>query len=226
MGYYGRLELKLRARKMRSHGKSYLEIMRTLGIPKSTVSDWCRDIQLTKSQLRKLYKSKKAGALKGSIIAAKNKQARRIKETKELFTLGMKEVGALSKRDRFSAGIAFYASEGTKSDKGCSFANSDPSIIKFMVDWFREFGHVPQKKFFGAIWLHEGLNENKAKRFWSKLTRIPLEHFYKTYIALNKKDSKKIRKNIHENGVFSFYVSDVVLYRKIRGWIGGILRDT
>lgn len=82
---------------------------------------------------------------------------------------------------------------------------------------------MPQKKFYGAIWLHEGLNEDNAKQFWSKLTRIPLDHFYKTYIALKKKDSKKIRKNIHENGVFSFYVSDVVLYRKIRGWIGGVL---
>ncbi len=208
---------------MRSDGKSYIDIMRTLRIPKSTVSDWCHDVQLTKSQLQKLYKSKIAGALKGSIIAAKNKQNRRIEETKKLFALGMKEVGILSKRDRLLAGIAFYASEGTKSDKGCSFANSDPTIIKFMVDWFREFGHVPQKKFYGAIWLHEGLNEDKAKRFWSKLTRIPVAHFYKTYIALNKKDSKKIRKIIHQNGVFSFYVSDVVLYRKIRGWIGGVL---
>lgn len=211
---------------MRKRGKSYIEIMQTLHIPKSTVSDWCHDVKLTTSQIDHLYRSKKSGALKGSIIAAKNKQARRIKETEKLFDLGMKDVGVLSKRDRFLAGIAFYASEGTKSDKGCSLANADPTIIKFMVDWFREFGHVPQKKFYGAIWLHEGLSEDKAKNFWSKLTRIPLEHFYKTYIAQNKTDSKKIRKNIHEHGVFSFYVSDVVLYRKIRGWIGGVLRGS
>lgn len=223
MGYYGRLELKLQAREMRSRGKSYGEIIHTLKLSKSTVSDWCHDVLLTKSQLDRLYKSKKSGGLKGSVIAAKNKQEKRIKETEKLFNQGKKEIGALSKRDRLLAGIAFYASEGTKSDKGCSVANSDPAIIKFMVDWFREFGLVPQEKFYGAIWLHEGLNEDKAKRFWSKQTRIPLDHFYKTYIALNKTDSKKIRKNIHENGVFSFYVSDVVLYRKIRGWIGGVL---
>ncbi len=122
------------------------------------------------------------------------------------------------------AGIAFYASEGTKTDKGCSFANSDPFIIKFMVRWFREFGHVVPEKFYGAIWLHENLNEEKAKKYWSQITDIPLTHFYKTYIARNKPHSRKIRKIIHEYGVFSFYVSDVVLYRKIRGWIGGILQ--
>lgn len=226
MGYYGRPELKLQAREMRSLGKSYGEIIQTLKLSKSTVSDWCHDVRLTKSQLRHLYKSKKSGGLKGSAIAAKNKQEKRIKETKELFFQGKKEIGALSKRDKFLAGIAFYASEGTKTDKGCSFANADPFIIKFMVHWFREFGHVPKKKFHGAIWLHEGLDEDKAKKYWSKLAGIPVGNFYKTYIAQNKKDSKKIRKNIHEYGVFSFYVNDVALYRKIRGWIGGILQTS
>lgn len=223
MGYYGRLELKLKARTMRSAGKSYGEIIRKLKLSKSTVSDWCHDVQLTPAQIDILYRSKKSGALKGSIIAAKNKQIKRIEETKELFTLGLKDVGALSARDKFLAGIAFYASEGTKSDRGCSFANADPTIIKFMVNWFRKFGHVLPKKFYGAIWLHEGLNEEKAKKFWSKITRIPISHFYKTYRAINKVNSKKIRKNIHEYGVFSFYVHDVRLYRKIRGWIGGVL---
>ncbi|KKW12940.1 MAG: hypothetical protein UY48_C0007G0029, partial [Candidatus Gottesmanbacteria bacterium GW2011_GWB1_49_7] len=180
MGYYGRLELKLQARKLRSQGVSYLEIMKRLKLPKSTVSDWCSDVVLTKAQLLKLYKNKTSGALKGSIIAAKRKQAARILQTKKLFSEGKKEINTLSKRDRFIAGIAFYASEGTKTDKGCSFANSDPAIIRFMVRWFREFGHVPSDKFRGAIWLHEGLNEKKAKEYWSKVAGIPLEHFYKT----------------------------------------------
>lgn len=226
MGYYGRLELKLEARKMRGFGRSYAEIMRTLKLSKSTVSDWCHDIELSKVQLTKLYKNKKSGGLKGSIIAARNKQRIRIQKTEELFDLGKKEFGKLSKRDRFVAGIAFYATEGTKTDQGCSFANADPKIIKFMVDWFREFCSVPEDKFRGAIWLHEELNEGKAKDFWSRLTEIPLTQFYKTYIAQNKMDSKKIRKHIHEYGVFSFYVSDVMLYRKIRGWIGGVLQGS
>lgn len=40
MGYYGRLELKLQARKMRGLGKSYREIIHALKLSKSTVSDW------------------------------------------------------------------------------------------------------------------------------------------------------------------------------------------
>lgn len=225
MGYYGRLGLKLKAQEMRKGGKSYNEIIAALNLPKATVSDWCKDIQLTEPQLFKLYQSKKTGALRGSIIAANRKKANRLQETETLYRQGVKEVGKLTKRDRFIAGIAFYAAEGTKSDRGCAFANANPEIIRFMIRWFKEFGKVLKDKFRGAIWLHDGLSEIKAKQYWSKVTGIPIVHFYKTYIAQDKKDSKKIRKNIHHFGVFTFYVSDVILIRTIKGWIGGIVRD-
>lgn len=224
MGYYGRLDLKLKAQNLRRQGRSYNEIMQKMHLSKSTVSDWCKDIQLTDKQLYKLYENKKTGALKGSIVAARLKQKARKMQTEELFKKGKKEVGILNKRDRFIAGIALYAAEGTKVDKGCCFSNSDPALIKFMTDWFREFGGVPIAKFRGALWLHEGLNETEAKKFWSSVANIPVHQFYKSYIAINKKHSRKIRKNLHNYGVFSFYVSDVTLLRKVMGWIGGILQ--
>jgi len=224
MGYYGRLELKLKAQEMRRGGRSYNEIIVALELPKATVSDWCKDIRLTKSQLLKLYQSKKAGALKGSIIAANRKKANRIHETEVLYRQGIKEVGKLTKRNRFIAGIALYAAEGTKGGKSCAFANSDPSIIKFMVDWFKEFGNLEVKKFRAALWLHDNLDEGKAKLYWSRLTRIPAANFYKTYFVKNKNTSKKIRKNLHLYGVITIYVSNVLLIRKLMGWIGGILQ--
>lgn len=222
MGYYGRLELKKKAQKMRTQGKSYLEIVHKLHIPKSTISDWCKNIQLTNKQLNVLYKNKITGALKGSIIAAENKKKLRKKQVKTLYIKGSKDIGKLTKRDRFIAGIAFYASEGTKSDKGCAFANSDPTIIKFMVNWFKEFGNVPDIKFHGALWIHHNLNELRAKKFWSLITGIPVKQFYKSYRVGLKEHSKKIRKNIYENGVFTLYISDVTLIRIIMGWIGGL----
>ncbi|MEK9143424.1 MAG: hypothetical protein AAB481_02235 [Patescibacteria group bacterium] len=224
MGYYGRLELKLKAQEMRKGGRSYNEIIVALKLPKTTVSDWCKDIQLTKSQLFRLYQSKKVGALKGSIIAANRKKAKRIYETEVLYRQGIKDVGKLTKRNRFIAGIALYAAEGTKGDKSCAFANSDPAIIKFMVDWFKEFGNLEAKKFRAALWLHDNLDDEKAKLYWSRLTRIPVTNFYKTYFVKNKDTSKKIRKNIHSYGVITIYVSNVLLIRKLMGWIGGILQ--
>lgn len=222
MGYSGKLEEKLLVQKLRKKGFSYREIMQHVSVVKDTVSRWCRDIPLTEEQRRRLLKNKELGLRKGSLIAAENKRRKRIEITEIITKEALKEIGKLTKRDKFITGISLYAAEGNKADNNSGFSNADPKLIKFMTNWFVEFAKVPKSKLRGAIWLHEGLNENIAKNFWSKLTDIPLNQFHKTYIAKNKIDSKKIRKNIHNFGVFSIRFSGVTIHRKIMGWIDGV----
>ncbi len=224
MGYYGFLEKKIKAQNLRRKGLSYTEIQKIINVPKSTLSGWCRDIFLTEKQLNRILKNKLRGSAKGRIIGAKKLQEKRLVQIKQMLFEGKKEVGNLSERDKFIAGIALYAAEGTKRDKTSCFANSDPILIKFMANWFREFCKVPEEKLRGAIWLHKGLNEKLAKRYWSNLIQIPLSQFHKTYIAENKIKSRKIRKNIHQYGVFSIRFSDAKVHRKIMGWIAGVFR--
>jgi len=224
MGYYGFLEKKIKAQSLRKKGLSYGEIQNIIDVSKSTLSGWCRDIFLSEKQLNRILENKLKGAARGRIIGAKKQQKKRLNQTREMLTEGKKEVGVLSRRDRFLAGIALYVAEGTKKDKVCCFANSDPALIKFMASWFREFCEIPEDKLRGAIWLHEGLNEKKAKEYWSNLIKIPISQFHKTYIAENKIKSKKIRKNIHQHGVFSIRFSDAKIHRKIMGWIAGVFR--
>lgn len=225
MGYAGFLEKRLKAQNLRRKGLSYKEIQKIISVPKSTLSGWCRDVAITEKQALRLFKNQLKGAARGRIIGAKRQQAKKIKRIKYLYAKGKNQVGKLSKRDRFIAGVAFYDAEGTKGDKGAAFANSDPMAIKFMMTWFREFCELPEDKFRGAIWIHEGLNIERAKEFWSNLTGIPKKQFHKTYIAEDKKDSRKIRKNKHQYGIFSITFSDLEKLRLIKGWIGGILGD-
>jgi len=224
MGYTGYLELKQKARELRKKGMSVREIHNRLNISKSSASIWTRDIKLTKKQLLKLYKNKLNGRIKGSFINAKKQQEERIRKTLELHRIGMQEVGKLSKRDKFIIGIALYSGEGTKSDRNCGFANSDPSLIKFMVYWFRKFCKVKESKLRGSLWLHENLSQIEAEIYWSKLTKIPLKQFQKTYIVKQKRNN--IRKNIHKYGVFSVRFTDATIHRKIMGWIKGILNTS
>ena len=161
--------------------------------------------------------SKTFGQKKGSLIAAENKRKARIVQTRSILRRTKEELGHLSKRDRFLAGIALYAAEGSKGEGG--FSNSDPSIIRFMMQWFRRFCKLPLSKFRGAIWLHEGLDERGARKFWSRVTGIPLRQFHKTYIAEDKRGSRKIRKNIHKFGVFATRFTDAEKHRHIMGWI-------
>jgi len=222
MGYVGKLKEKLKARELRKKGFSIKEIQKELKVSRSSISLWVRDIKLTKKQLKKLYLNKNTGALKGSIIAAMNKIKERERLTQKLKKEGEKEIGKMSKRDRFIAGVALYCGEGSKRDGDVSFANSDPKIIKFMVEWFQEFCNISPKKLKGNLYLHEGLNEGKAKKFWSKLIGIPISQFGKTYIAKN--NPQRLRKVKHIYGVLRVRVSNVWLHRKIMGWISGILK--
>jgi len=223
MGYVGNLEEKLRAQRLRRRGRSYSEIQKIVNVPKSTLSGWCRDVALTEQQALRLFKNKLKGSAKGRVIGAKHQQAKRLKQIFEMFEKGRQEVGKLTIRDRFITGISLYAAEGTKKDKACAFSNSDPLLIKFMAGWFREFCKVSEKKLRGAVWIHDNLNYKKAEKYWSRLTKIPVSQFHKTYIAKNKKFSKKIRKNIHNYGVFSVRFSSAEIHRKLMGWISGIV---
>lgn len=225
MGYAGKYDDRVKAQELRKQGLSYNEILQQIKVSKDTLSRWCKDIILTNNQKERLLKNKSFGQKKGSQIAADNKRSRRVIHTSEIFEKSKKELGNLSKRDRFIFGMALYAGEGNKSDGKAAFVNANPHYIQFMKTWFQEFCKITDDEFRGSIWLHEGNNEIKAKEYWSKISGIPLLQLHKTYIVKRKENSRKIRKNIHENGVFTikFYKSDT--QRKIMGWISAFLGD-
>ena len=220
MSYIGKLELKLKAQKLRKQGVSIKEIQKRLEVSRSSVSLWVRDIRLTNKQLKKLYFNKRTGALRGSIIAARNKIEKRNELTQRLKQEGIREIGIISQRDRFIAGVSMYLGEGGKTDRSVQISNSDPKVIKCMVRWLRENCGVLEEKLRGSLYIHDNLDEKKAKRFWSKLTGIPLKQFTKTYIVKN--NPKRLRKKKHIYGVFRVSVSNASMHRKIMGWIDGL----
>ena len=221
MGYAGKLELKLQARTLRKQGISVKEIQKRLKVSRSSVSLWVRDVKLTRVQLEKLYLNKKTGALRGSIIAAMNKSRIRKELTEKLMSEGKKEVGVLSERDKFIAGIAMYFAEGEKTDGNIGFSNSDDRAIHFMMWWFRKICEVPEEKFRIYLYIHDNLDEKEAKRHWSKLTEVPLSRFKKSYIVKN--NPKRFRKTKNKHGVLRISISNANLHRKIMGWISGVI---
>lgn len=225
MGYYGKLEDKLKAQALRKEGYSYKEILEEIHVSKDTISKWCRDIPLTSEQKNRLVKNKLLGQRKGSIIAAENKRSQRIKKIENIYMNARKEIEIVKKRDAFMLGIALYAAEGTKMDKYGAFSNADPNLIAFMTKWFTDYAKVPKEKLRGRIWIHEELSEASAKKYWSKITKIPLTQFIKTYKVKRKEDPKRVRKHINDYGVFTVSFSDAMIHRKIMGWIFGVFDD-
>lgn len=173
--------------------------------------------------MKRLYWNWRTGSLKGNIIGAKKLQKRKEVEIKNLTKEGVKEVGPISRRDFFIAGIALYGAEGSKTDGDVFFSNSSPELINFMMKWLKYFCQIPLDKFRAYLYIHRDLDESVAKKYWSVLTKIPLNHFYKSYIVKIKKN--RLHKNIHQYGVFKIRISNRKIHRKIQGWIHGLIKN-
>lgn len=217
-------EKKELVRDLRKKGLSYRELRHRTPfiIAKSTISDWCKDIELTDPQKDRLQKLFKEGSYRGRLLGSKTTQTRRASEIREIKEKARSEINSLTQNEFKIAGLMLYWAEGAKS-RYVDITNSDPSLIKFMVDWLRVVCLVPKERFRASLHLHSGHNESKVKRYWSELTNIPLHQFRKSFI---KKEGSGYRKNILYNGTIKIRVCDSNLLHKILGWIEGIISNS
>jgi hypothetical protein len=223
MGYHGNLEKKNLIQKLRKSGHSYREIEKLTSTSKSTIGNYCQNIKLNKLQTQKLIENKKNGLAKASLLGAKSNKNKRIFQENQLLEEGIKQIGKLTKRDQFIAGIALYQGEGSKTNNAVEFTNSNPETIKFMVNWLQNFCGIDLLKLKFSLWLHDNLDESKAIKFWCGLLKIKPSQFGKTYFAKNKLNSPKIRKNIHQFGIIKIRFYNSAKLRLILGWIKGVL---
>ncbi len=225
MGYAGKLEEKEVAKSLRKKGYSYNQIKIATGLSKDTISRCCRDIILTVDQIKQLDLNRQKGQTLGSLKGAKSNQYKRIQSENILLKEGINQVGDLTKRDRFIAGITFYQGEGSKTNHAVEFTNSDPETIKFMVNWFEVFCGINKEDLKFSLWLHDDLSEINAKKYWEKYLGISELQFGQTYFAKNKPNSPKVRKNIHKFGIIKVRYYDSAKLRLILGWIKGVLTN-
>lgn len=211
-----KLKEKFKAVKLRERGLSYKEIFKKINVSKSTLSIWLREIELTPEQKNKL--NSKIDKVRYEV--ARRKVADRIKRTNDIISEARENAKTLATEPLFLTGLALYWAEGAKnSTESVKFANSDSNMIMLMMEWLRKMCKVPEKKFRVHIHMHDLHSRKDINAYWSKITDIPLNQFYKPYV---KKTSLGQRRNILYNGTCSIIVSDKNLFRKICGWKLGL----
>lgn len=185
-------EEKLRAIALREKGYSLNEIVEAVGVAKSSVSVWVRNIPLTRKARKRLLTKIKLGQL----VSAEHKREKTQKLLEIYRKKAVEELGGIKfdkKINRLLCAL-FYWCEGAKdASHGIYFANSDPSVIKSFLRLFRQGFDVDEKKFRVCLHLHEYHDPQKQLRFWSKTMEIPLSQFIKPYLKPNT--GKRIRKN-------------------------------
>lgn len=209
-----KLKEKIEAINLRKLGKSYGEIRAKLGVSKSTLSLWLKDIKLTQEQEKWLYVTLRQ---KHARQLAKIKKEKRIKKTENIVAEAKNEFTALVQDPLFLAGLMLYWAEGDKSDlrEDVKISNSDPAMIRFMMRWFRGICKVPEEKFRIALHIHALHCRQDIEDCWSRLTGIPGNQFHKTQI---KPTTLRQRRNPLYDGTCAITIHNRNLFRRIKGW--------
>ena len=207
---------------LRKQGLSYKEILQRapFHLAKSTISNWCKDIELTTEQKERLDRLFKNGSYKGRLLGSKTTQARRAKEIELIREKAKLEIPLLTENEFKLAGLMLYWAEGNKKNR-VGISNSDPELIRFMMEWFRKICRIPNERFKPYLNIHSGQDEFQIKKFWSDIINLPISQFGKSYI---KNEGTGHRKNILYNGTIKIEVCDKNLLYKILGWIGGVIK--
>ncbi|MEX2090665.1 MAG: hypothetical protein WD989_00845 [Candidatus Paceibacterota bacterium] len=171
-------DLKIKARKLRSSGKSVKDISKIIGVSQSTISLWCRDIKLTEQQLNKILSEKGHLILQGRLKGANFQKMKRINAIK-IAVQEAKKLNKLSEREFFMTGLALYLAEGTKTYGTVQFTNSNKKIIRFMIDWFRRFYNINNMDIKFSIHIN-AIHKNREKEivsFWRRYLRTKPKNF-------------------------------------------------
>lgn len=221
MGYRGKLEEQNRARDLRAAGWTYTEIAAELGVSKSSVSLWCRDVEVD-------VEAWGARVLANRNFGARRRGPNRLQRAKVAqieagLDWGRHQLGQLTDRDLLVAGTALYAGEGGKTGVEISFPNSDPRMIQLFLRWLRTFFEIDEARLRVHLYLHEGLDLDAAVTFWSQVTGIPPSQFTKPYRA---KADPSIRHAKHPMGCPKVRYGSAELHRKVLGLTAALLHST
>lgn len=169
-----KFSIKNQVKRLRREGDSLNEIALKIHLPKSTISRWCKNVVLSKSQLNKLFIKKIRGLKQGRIKGILSQRLKRLEKLKNYKVEGDKRFSRLSSNDVFIAGLFVYLAKGSK--RNISFSDDDTVMIKFIVKWFETYFKITSERFIFTIFTPKK-KAVAAKRLWIKHLGFPKKQF-------------------------------------------------
>jgi hypothetical protein len=212
--------LREHARELRVQGLDLEEIAAAIGVAKSSVSLWVRDLP---RPARLSYEECRKRAAEGAhrYWAAE----RPVREAARAATreTAAAQIGALTDREMVIAGAIAYWCEGGKSkpyrrDDRVIFTNSDPALIRFFLR-FLDVAGTPHARLRFRVSIHESADVEAAQHFWLDVTGATADQFATP--ALKRHNPVTVRKNVGAtyHGCLRIEVSrSADLYQRIAGW--------
>ena len=218
---------KKQAVKLRLIGNSYKQISDILGVPKSTLSSWLKDIYLSEKAQNKIQSRLKSSSIAKLIARNKNQSILAKINHEKICKQAEKEAKKLFSDPLFLLGTSLYWAEGYKQGaygskwKSIDFANSDSDMIKIMIKFFVKFLNVKKSEIKVQIMIHDKNNTENAENFWHKITGIPKENFIKTFSKISISSLNKQKRKL-ANGTIHIRINNVKSFFRLIGWINGV----
>jgi transposase-like protein/preprotein translocase subunit Sec61beta len=201
---------------MRKKGKSYKEISKKLGIPKSTMHYWFKDLRWSEKIKDDLTKKAVKLSRKRIKKVIKANKERWLKWREDFKKEAVREFPKLKINPVFIAGLMLYWGEGDSNLKNTvRLTNIDPRMIILFCKFVTEILMVSRIDIRVHLTIYPDLSEEKCKEYWSKKIKIPKNQFDKTQIIYGKHPTRRL-----ENGICSIRVpKSCGLKEKIFVWI-------
>jgi hypothetical protein len=208
-------DLRERARELRTQGLSYNEIVAQLGVSKSSVSLWVRDLPCPE-RFRYVHNERRVEGLRKYNEA---RSARHASESEAAAT----ELGKLTDREILIGGAIAYWCEGAKNKPNRKanrvvFINSDAGLITFFLR-FLDVAGVDRGDLILRVHIHENADAEEAQQFWLAVTGTQPEQFRTP--VLKHHNPKTCRTNVGESyhGCLRIDVRrSAAFYRRVEGW--------
>ncbi len=216
---------KPEAIKLRSAGYTYSMITAELGIARSTLSTWFKDVPFTPNENAK--ERIRSGRLKYGL----RRKQERDTERADLSEVGRSDIGRLNTRDLWMIGLGLWLGEGSKTTEQIRFSNANPDVIKIWMRWLREVCNLSDSNIVARMHLYPDSNEASCRDYWQGITGLSENQFKKTQFdrrlsKLTLKNGKLPYGTLHLSVIALGDVENGVrLYRKLQGWISGILTN-
>ncbi len=213
--------LHARARELREQGLDYEEIAAALGVSKSSVSLWVRDMPRPE---RLSYEECRKRSAEGSRLYWETERPAREARREEVRAAAAAQIGTLSDREILIAGAIAYWCEGEKSkphrrQARVVFINSDPGLIKFFLRFLGEAGVEPAQVRF-RVHIHETADVTEAGKFWQEVTGAGPARFHR--VTLKRHNPRTVRKNVgadYHGCLIVSVMQGADLYQRIEGWV-------
>ena len=213
-----------RARELRAEGRSVREIQQALGVSRSSVSLWVRDVLLTEEQRRALA----ARVREGPLVAGERSAA-----TARAIRRAYQDDGRKLARERdasYAAGCMLYWAEGSKKRNQVCLVNSDPELVGCFARFLREhFDVAPRAMRVTCNLFADHIDrQQEIEAFWLRELGLPDSCLLKSTVNVYSKYSLKKRSGKLPYGTARLVVYSTRIVQTIYGSIqeyGGFERE-